>query len=109
MSEIQIFVNDHKATITHIQPQYSIDGEKEFMVVVDFGSDTPYNSTISMGVSIPAKHYTREEFIKVVTKAAIEEVDKDRKERKKKQEQDEEAKRFEDFTKKVREEVGFNE
>jgi len=109
MSEIQILVNGHEATVTHIQPQYSIDGKKEFIVVVDFGSDTPYNSTISMGVSIPARHYTREEFIKVVTKAAIEEVDKDQQERKKSQREDEERAKFEDFTEEVRKEVGLRE
>ncbi|MQY59926.1 MAG: hypothetical protein GH144_10070 [Clostridia bacterium] len=60
-------------------------------------------------VSIPAKHYTREKLIKVVTKAAIKKVDKDEQEREKSQEKDEERIKFENFTKKVRQEVGLME
>lgn len=107
MSKIQILVNDHKATITHILPGYSVDEEKEFIICVEFGRDNPYNTTTSMGVPIPAKHYTREELIKVTTKAAIKKVDKDQKLRKKCQKLDEERIKFENFTKKVGEELGL--
>jgi len=106
MSKIQILVNGHKAMVTHIHPRFFLDGKNEFTAWVDFGKN-PYNSTISMGVSIPAKHYTREEFIKVVTKAAIEKVDKDQDEDKKNQEEDKERIKHEDFTKKVGEELGL--
>lgn len=108
MSKIQILVNVHKATVTHIHPRYYLDGKNGFTAWVDFGKN-PYNSTISMGVSIPAKHYTREEFIKVVTKAAIEKVDKDQEECKKNQEEDKERIKNEDFAKKVAKELGLND
>lgn len=107
MSDIQIEVQGHKASVTSLRPTYGAGGERQFIVCVDFGQDHPQGGPISMGVYIPARGYTEKELIQRVTTAAEAALQKDRRNRKKEQEERLELERFERYTKKVAEKLGI--
>lgn len=62
--EIPIKIFGKEARITKLYP--SSCGDKKFIVVVEFGKN-PWN-ILSSHERIPAKNYSKKEFIKIVTK-----------------------------------------
>jgi len=106
MSTIEIKVYFHKAVVSGLYPHISIDGEKHFSTFVDFG-ENPINGTSGVMVDIPAKHYTKQEFILAVIKETEEHFSGYFKEREKNRQAQKEKERFEQFTKEVAEELGL--
>jgi len=107
MSDIQIEVQGHKATITSLRPTYGAGGEKQFIVCVDFGQDHPQGGPISMGVYIPARGYTKKELIERVSLAAEAALRADQRKRKEEEVKRWETEMFERYTRKVAEKLGI--
>ena len=70
---IPINVLGRQATIDRLLPAQSIAGQEKFVVVVELGEENPWG-LISIAPWIPAKDYSREELIRVVTQVAEEGV-----------------------------------
>lgn len=102
MEGIEIKVKGHPARIERITT-----GAEELVVTVKFlEDDHPYN-LISFGVFIPARHYTKEEFITKVTRGAETKLDECREEQLRNQKIHRKSQELEKLASEVSKDVGL--
>lgn len=100
---IPIKVKGFDASITRITPVAC--GRGSLTVIVEF-KGAPHG-LISLGVEVPAKEYTKEEFIKIVAKEAERGLERHLEEKRKEEETRKEYSRLEDVAKKLSAQIGL--
>lgn len=103
MSGIEIEVDGHKYKATRLCAY----GKEEFGVYVDFQRDFPIGGLMGTWVIIPARSYTKEEFVGLVTQATREEIEKERKKHQDEREKHLERGKSEFFANVVAEKLGI--
>lgn len=103
MTGIEIQVDAHKYKATRLC-SYS---NEEFGVYVDFQEHRPVGGVMATWVIIPARSYTKKEFVKLVTQATREDIEKERKKHQEERRRRLEREKSEGFVKVVAEELGI--